>query len=76
MYKLKEQNNPWKIFCGFQQGSILGPKLFYLCPNDICNVSSILEFALFADNTSFIYSHESTTSSCNTLNTELEKLNA
>ena len=62
--------------CGVPQGSILCPTLFNLYLNDICNVSSILQFTLFADDTNIIYSHDSTTSLCNTLNTELEKLNA
>ena len=65
-----------RILCGVLQGSILGPTLFNLYLNDICNVSSILEFTLFADDTNIIYSYDSTTSLCNTLNTELEKLNA
>ena len=65
-----------RIICGVPQGSILGPTLFNLYLNDICNVSSILEFTLFADDTNIIYSHDSTTLLCNTLNTELEKLNA
>ena len=64
------------ILCGVPQGSILGPTLFNLYLNDICNVSSILEFTLFADDTNIIYSHDSATSLCNTLNTELVKLNA
>ena len=64
------------ILCGVPQGSILGPTLFNLYLNDICNASSILEFTLFADYTNIIYSHDSTTSLCNTLNTELERLNA
>ena len=65
-----------RILCGVPQGSILSPTLFNLYLNDICNVSSILEFTLFADDTNIIYSHDSTTSLCNTLNTELKKLNA
>ena len=65
-----------RILCGVPQGSILGPTLFNLYLNDICNVSSILEFTLFADDTNIIYSHDSTTSLCSTLNTELRKSNA
>ena len=59
-----------------QQGSIIGHTLPNLYLNNICNVSSILEFALFADDRNIIYSHDSTTSLCNTLNAELRKLNA
>ena len=33
------------------QGSIRGPKLFILYINDICNISPVLNFILFADNT-------------------------
>ena len=65
-----------QILCGVPQGSILSPALLNLYLNDICNVSSILEFTSFADDTNIIYSHYSTTSSCITRNTELEKLNA
>ena len=35
-----------------------------------------MEFSLFEDDTNIIYGHDSTTSLCYTLNTELEKLNA
>ena len=43
------------ISCGVPQGSMLGSKLFILCNNDISNISSVVEFMLFADDTNIFH---------------------
>ena len=40
-----------EVLCGVPQGSILGPKFFVMYNNDICNISRVLSFILFAEDT-------------------------
>ena len=60
------------VNCGVPQGSILGPKLFILY--DICNVSEIVKFILFADDTNVFYSDHDINNLCTTMSNELDKL--
>ena len=45
------------IICGVPQGSILGPLLFIMYINNLCNVSEIFETIIFADDTN-LFSHK------------------
>ena len=63
------------ISCGIPQGSILGPTLFLLYINDLCNASSILKFTLFADDTNLYFSGLNLHHLCNIVNDELENVN-
>ena len=45
------QSETHRVDCGVPQGSILGPLLFILNMNDICNVSKLMFTILYADDT-------------------------
>ena len=47
------------ISCGVPRGSVLGPFLFLLYINDIQESSNLLDFHLFADDSSLFYSAKS-----------------
>ena len=62
------------VTCGVPQGSILGPALFIIYINDMCNVSSLMKSIVFADDTNFFYSKKDLTEVCKTESKELDKL--
>ena len=52
----------------------MGPLLFILYVNDITNTSNVLEFVIFADDTTITYSHSSVMSKFDMIKSELQEV--
>ena len=63
------------ISCGIPQGSILGPLIFLIYINDICNCSLSSNFIMYADDTNIIISDKNLIQLENTINDEHIKVN-
>ena len=63
-----------ELSCGVPQGSVLGPLLFILYINDLPNISKVLDFYLFADDTNIYYESNSLQDLERKINKELGKL--
>ena len=62
------------VKCGVPQGSILGPALFILYVNDMCNVSKSLKSIIFADDTNLFYAGKDLNEVCELVSRELDIL--
>ena len=62
------------VICEVSQWSILGPTLFIIYINDICNVSNLVKFILFADDTNVFCAGDNQLELECMLNRELAKL--
>ena len=64
----------FNISCGVPQGTVLGPPLFLLYINDLPNVSKLLTFYLFADDTNIYLSSSDLIKLQKTMNRDLRKV--
>ena len=69
-----QKSETLSITCGVPQGSILGPLLFIIYMNDLCNVSKLLFTVLYADDTCAVLNGKSLNLIVETVNAELQLL--
>ena len=67
-------SNARKISTGVPQGSVLGPLLFLIYINDLCNAIEHSLTSLFADDTSLVYSDKSLITIEEKINADLQNL--
>ena len=65
-----------ETLCGVPQGSVLGPLLFLIYINDICNSSNILKFYIFADDTNLLHADNNLKNLEKTFNKELANVSS
>ena len=70
----KFQSNLLDINCGVPQGSILGPLLFIIFINDLCQNFPQINFILFADDTNIFFPTTDPIQDTNNINNELSKI--
>ena len=61
-------------FFSDSQGSVLGPLLFLIYINDICNSSKVFNFFLFVDDTNLLYANKSLKTLESVVNFELREV--